>query len=123
MKILLLIVILFITTNVFAKEYRFHKKVLPSKLQTELKTAGFAVIYITGTNEDMTIVLEDTETKNPQAIIDAHVYIDLAAKLETNRARMLVLAKKWIAGTITLIEKDELIKRFIISSILADELD
>ena len=125
MKIILTGLILVLLANpVFSKEFVFVKKVNPDKLQAELLAAGFKVSYITVTGEDKGVIaMDNSETKNPQSIIDAHVYIDLVAKLEINRVRMIVLAKKWIAGTITAAEKDELIKRFIISSLILEELE
>lgn len=106
-----------------ALPYKFTKKANFTKLQTELTVAGFKVLYITGNDTGNVIMLDDTETKNPQAVIDAHIYVDISAKIEANRERMIVLAKKWVQNIITNIEKDELIKRFIISYLIVESLE
>jgi len=106
-----------------AGEYKFVKKVDMAKLQTELTAAGFKVLYINGDGLHNVITFDKTEVKNPQAIIDAHVFVDVAAKLDANDARMIVLAKKWVIGTITDAEKDELIKRFIISHLIPEAVE
>ena len=107
----------------FASEYTFTKQVNPSLLQSTLISNGYNVDHIHGNGLTYTIVFKNDETRNPQAIIDAHIYVDTAAKMEANKARMLVLARKWVKGTITNTEKDELIKRFIISSLILAELE
>ena len=122
MQIYVWLLLMFFVNVVSAGEYPFVKKVNTDRLQTELTSNGFNVLYIYGDGIKNVIVFDALESKNPQAIIDAHIYIDFKARLEANKTRMIVLAKKWVVGTITLAEKDELIKRFIISSLILEEM-
>lgn len=92
--------------------YKFRKDVEPGTLQEELKAAGFKVSHITCINQDCEIIWSGAETKNPSALIAAHVNPRTARATRTKRMREL--AEKWKADTITSAEKDELLKTLIL---------
>ena len=84
-------------------KYTYNKKSNIEKLQSELTAAGYLVdglVYDEGSNRT-TVMLKDTETKDPTSIVTAHVYIapivldykaDYAAAT-TDAQRLMVLAK------------------------------
>lgn len=55
------------------REWEFKKKCDPAKLQRELSEAGFDVKGVSVTGDLTTVFLASTETKNPTAIVEAHV--------------------------------------------------
>ena len=60
------------------KEYKYIKKVDPEKLHKQIANAGFkllGVVYDSKLNQ-ATIMLEDSETKDPTSLITSYVYVE-----------------------------------------------
>lgn len=89
---------------------RFDRKVDPWGLQLELKSAGFAVNYIQCSGTRCELHLPASERKDPLPVIGKHQFVDLAKREAERRTRALELHAKLAAGTISLPEKDELLK-------------
>ncbi|MFA6091778.1 MAG: hypothetical protein WCU88_02455 [Elusimicrobiota bacterium] len=121
MKLLLGVILFLSATVASAREYTFSKKIEAGRLQSELRSAGFQVDYITCLGEKCRIIMPDKEKKNPKAIIDAHKIIDRRAQFEARLAKARPLAKKMIDGTISPQEKDELLKMLAIIILRMDE--
>ena len=79
------------------KNLIFDKKCNAEVLTNELKVAGFN-IYGCSTEDDdkiglhkVTVHLKDTETKNPQTIVNSHIYTPIVIK--TDKDRLIELLK------------------------------
>lgn len=94
-----------------ARDFKFNKKVDLSQLQDELVKAGFKVHYIQCSRNDCVVRMPDQERKNPGPIIERHQYVDREQARRRERAELLALYAKWVAGTIPPQEKDELLRR------------
>jgi hypothetical protein len=100
------ILLLLLCAPLDAREVRINKKTNIERLEADLRAAGFQIEYSACAEASCTMVLPDSEKKDPSAIIAAHTYIDPAIEKD----RMRLLAKKWKDGAITDAEKDELLK-------------
>lgn len=96
-----------------AADYSFEKNVDIPKLQRELKVGGFNPKSIQCVENKCKITWAGKETKDPAPFIEAHVAEDVAAR----RLRIEQLARNWKKGTITVPEKDELLKLFILQQL------
>lgn len=94
-------------------EYRFKKKIDPADLQTQLAAAGFAVSYIECSGLNCTIHLKPGEKKNPASVVDRYVFVDRAKVLNDNLESIRNLSVKFDAGTLSQVEKDELLRRLV----------
>lgn len=103
--------------NAAAKEVQIKKQVDPGALLSQLRAAGFSVTSITCSLGRCTLVLPDSEKKDPAAVIKNHAYADPTAPREKKKAEMRALYAKWQAGTITTAEKDDLFK-FVAAQVL-----
>ena len=96
-----------------ALEYQFTKKVDVGALQAQLVAAGFAVDFTECSAENCTVHLKPGETKNPKSIVDKYVYIDRKAVRSQNLDKIKILAGKLDSGSISVSEKDELLRLLI----------
>lgn len=96
-----------------AADYSFVKKVDVPKLQRELKIGGFKVKSIECATDKCEITWAGKETKDPAPFIEAHVAEDVAAR----RLRIEQLARSWKKGALSPLEKDELLKLFILQQL------
>jgi hypothetical protein len=93
-----------------AREFQIKKQVDPGALLTQLRAAGFSVTSMTCSLGRCTVVLPDSEKKDPAAVVKNYVFVDPATLREKKQSEMRALYGKWQAGTITPDEKDSLFK-------------
>jgi len=98
--------------------YKFKKRVTPHLLQQQLVAAGYNVspeLGIACSDDNCAIYWgAGGEAKDPRSVIDAHVYQDRSALGAQEREALKALALKWKAGTITILEKEDLLKRLVL---------
>jgi len=96
-------------------EYRTTKRVNSDKLTQELIASNFNLAFMVTRRGETTIYWgSGGEMKDPSSLIEAHHYEDPFRKRAQGRAEMRVLAMKWIGGTITSAEKDQLLKMTVL---------
>ena len=84
-------------------------------LADELQAANFSFIFISGPAGNKpgpaSLTMPDSETKDPSAVIAAHVWADPSEQRDTLRNRIVLLAKKVRDGNANQAEKEELLWR------------
>ncbi len=106
-----------------AREVQFERMVNPSLLKQELISSGFAIDYIQANIRigGGVIVMPDSETKDPSAVIAAHIVPDTEGARTTARTQAIALAKKLKAGTASAAEKDALLLRLCFLLLSTDQ--
>ena len=94
-----------------AREFRFRNRVDSEALHEKLVGAGFKITSIECYMEKCTIVMPDTEKKDPALVIEAYVAAESYGTYKKKLAALRALYEKWSAGTITNEEKERLIKQ------------
>lgn len=110
MKNALFLVLLF-CSKANAGNYNFVKLVDPYKLKMELESAGFSSVSIRCKGEKCRASFSGPG--NPASIVTAHAYVDKEAESESLKSSISGLAVKLRLGTITQIEKDDLISKLL----------
>lgn len=81
-------------------EFKYTKKVDPSKLHKQIANAGFnilGIMYDEGKNQT-TVMLDDSETKDPSSVVEAYVY---APPVVHNYPGLFAEAKGTVGGALT----------------------
>ena len=91
-----------------AADFSFKKQVNTALLKQELFAAGIQYSKLTCRENDCVIA---NPSKDPAAVVKAHVYKDPFKVLNENRDTALQLFLKLRAGTATQAEKDELLEK------------
>jgi hypothetical protein len=113
LRIGLLIVLIGLGQNIFAREVKFEKKVDAGALQAQLTSAGFKILWIECSVNKCKIVMPDSEKKDPMSIVQKYVYVDTAEVKRKKTRDLQALYDKWDRGTITVDEKDQLLKEVV----------
>jgi hypothetical protein len=92
---------------------RFKKQADSGEIQRRLVAAGFTVKHIDCVGMNCTIHLPASEKKDPASIIAAYTYSDLLVARKQKLDGMRGLLAKWQNGTITPVEKDDLLKQLV----------
>lgn len=93
-----------------AREVRFEKTVDAGVLQQELIAAGLKVDWIQCSVKKCTIVMPDSEKKDPMPVVKNHIYIDPVIVRNQQLESMRILLKKWQEKKISSEEKDDLLR-------------
>ena len=101
------------TANAAPRTVTFNKQVDAGRLRAELERASFQVDNLRCNGTACILELASAETKNPDSIISAHVYVDRAVARKQAIVSARALYAKLKAGTITSVEKDELLQRLV----------
>ncbi len=95
-----------------ARTQKFTKDVNPHRIVEEVRAAGYGVKTVNCRGSECRFVFEGSEVRDvPQALIDAHVKINLAQQRRDAAVRAKELVTKLRAGQITGPEKDELLDK------------
>jgi hypothetical protein len=71
------------------KNKEYVKKCEAGKLHDELIAAGFDIDGVSTWGDKTTVHLKDTETKNPDSIVNAHVYTEPVLLKPIDREKLI----------------------------------
>lgn len=106
MKVLLALSLLF-PAAASAAQFSFNKHVEPGLLFEQLRAAGFTPESMQCAGDNCKLTYQGAG--NPQAVINAHVYVNPETQHAQRVDQLKTLAKKVKAGTATQQEKDDLL--------------
>ena len=89
-----MILLLLLSLQAQAGTWAITKQVEPSTLRQELEASAFQVQSLNCVNSECYLVMPDSELKDPQPVIDAHVYVDPKARVAQRRQQLITLARK-----------------------------
>lgn len=118
----LVVAMLFSPISAYCREVKFSKSLDMAKLESDLRAAGFNVKHTTCSGINCSLILADSETKDPSAIIAAMPPAsDMVELGRAAREQAIALAKKLKAGTATPAEKDVLLLRLCYLLLSSDQ--